>query len=121
MMPNELPPWQMVYDYFSRWSKRGVWEAVLDQLKHTARSHSGRSETPNYGIIDTQGVKTQYASEEPGFDGAKKVKGHKCQSLWMFLEACFIFKYMLPISVKIKDGWTVLPKRWAVERTFLVK
>jgi len=27
MMPNDLPPWQTVYDHFSCWSKRGVWEA----------------------------------------------------------------------------------------------
>ena len=22
------PPWQTVYDHFSQWSKRGVWEAA---------------------------------------------------------------------------------------------
>ena len=32
---------------------------------------------PSYGIIDAQSVKTQYAREERGIDGGKKVKGHK--------------------------------------------
>ena len=32
---------------------------------------------PSYGIIDAQSVKTQYASEERGIDGGKKVKGHQ--------------------------------------------
>jgi putative transposase len=26
LMPNDFPLWQTVYDHFSRWNKRGVWE-----------------------------------------------------------------------------------------------
>jgi putative transposase len=37
----------------------------------------GKSNSPSYGIIDAQSVKTQYASNERGIDGGKKVKGHK--------------------------------------------
>ena len=36
-----------------------------------------RTESPSYGIIDSQSVKTQYPSEARGIDGNKKVKGHK--------------------------------------------
>ena len=166
MMPNDLPPWQTVYDHFSRWSKRGVWELILDDLNHTARCHSGKNQPPSYGIIDAQSVKTQYASEERGIDGGKKVKGHKRHIIVDVLgnllhvqvhaanisdtkAACELFertseKYPsidaysgdagyrgtavtfvketlnmpLHISMKIKDGWAVLPKRWVVERTF---
>jgi putative transposase len=25
MMPNDLPPWQTVYDHFSKWNKLGIW------------------------------------------------------------------------------------------------
>ena len=32
---------------------------------------------PRYGLIDSQSVKTIYASEARGFDGGKKVKGRK--------------------------------------------
>ena len=41
------------------------------------RLKEGRAALPSYGIIDAQSVKTQYASEERGIDGGKKVKGHK--------------------------------------------
>ena len=32
MLPKDFPPWQTVYDHFSQWNKRGVWEAALDEL-----------------------------------------------------------------------------------------
>ena len=77
MLPNDFPPWQTVYDHFSRWSKRGVWESALDQLNTLHRQAHARSVSPSYGIIDAQSVKTEYASEERGIDGGKKVKGRK--------------------------------------------
>lgn len=36
-----------------------------------------RKPGPSYGIIDAQSVKTQYNSDERGFDGGKWIKGHK--------------------------------------------
>ncbi|NOQ77138.1 MAG: transposase [Methylococcaceae bacterium] len=60
--PNDLPPWQTIYDHFSRWSKRGVWELVLDQLHGKASSKVNKTNPPSYGIIDAQSVKTQYSS-----------------------------------------------------------
>ncbi|WP_342450248.1 IS5 family transposase [Thiorhodococcus minor] len=77
MLPNDFPAWQTVYDHFSRWSKRGVWEAALDALNTRRRAKCARAPSPSYGIIDSQSVKTQYASEERGIDVGKKVKGRK--------------------------------------------
>ena len=77
LMPNDFPPWQTVYDHFSRWNKHGVWERALDQVTANRRKKAGRATLPTYGIIDAQSVKTQYDSEERGIDGGKKVKGHK--------------------------------------------
>jgi putative transposase len=36
-----------------------------------------KAPTPTYGIVDSQSVKTVYASDERGIDGGKKVKGRK--------------------------------------------
>ena len=41
------------------------------------RIKAGRNASPSYGIIDSQSVKTIYASEDRGIDGGKKVKGRK--------------------------------------------
>lgn len=77
MMPNDFPPWNTVYDHFRRWNRRGVWEQALDFLNREVRSKQGKKETPTYAIVDSQSVKTQYASQDRGIDGWKKVKGHK--------------------------------------------
>jgi len=77
MLPHDFPPWKTVYDHFRNWNQRGVWEAALDELNALHRKKKGRKEGPSYGIVDSQSVKTQYASEARGFDGHKKVKGRK--------------------------------------------
>jgi putative transposase len=77
MMPNDLPPWETVYDHFSRLCKRGVWEQVLDALNSKHREKEKRKSAPSYTIVDSQSVKTIYDSEDIGFDGGKKGKRKK--------------------------------------------
>lgn len=72
MLPNDFPPWQTVYDHYRRWNQNGTWEKVLDFLNGWSRIDQDRRTSPSYAIVDSQSVKTQYASEERGIDGGKK-------------------------------------------------
>jgi len=38
------------------------------------RKKAGRNPNPTYAIVDSQSVKTVYASEQVGYDGGKKTK-----------------------------------------------
>lgn len=76
-LPKDFPPFPVVYYYFKRWSMKGIWEKVLDQLNKKFRLSRGKKEHPSYGIVDSQSGKTQYGSEDRGIDGGKKIKGHK--------------------------------------------
>lgn len=77
MLPSDFPPWKTVYDHYRNWCLQGVWQKLLDDLTRLHRRKRGRNEKPSYGIIDSQSTKTQYASEERGYDGGKKNKRKK--------------------------------------------
>jgi putative transposase len=78
MLPGDFPNWPIVYYYFSRWKKNGLWEEVHESLVEKIRKREGRDEEPTVGIIDAQSVKnTLVSSEDKGFDAGKKIKGIK--------------------------------------------
>jgi len=58
LLPTEFPPWQTTYGYFRSWSKAGVWQTALTELREQARRAGGREATPSVAIIDSQSVKT---------------------------------------------------------------
>lgn len=80
-LPHEYPPWSSVYYHFSKWSKAGILEKMNTNLCKMDRLKQGRKETPTGALIDSQSVKTAKEACEVGFDGGKKVKGHKRHSL----------------------------------------
>jgi len=71
-MPHDYPHWSTVHSFYYRARKSGIWDKVLKATVVKVRKAAGRSESPTYGIIDSQSSKTVYASEERGFDGGKK-------------------------------------------------
>ena len=77
MLPLDFPPWDTVYDHYRRWNQRGVWEQALDALNERARHKQGKNKPPPYVLVDSQSVTTQYASQDRGTDGKKKIKGRK--------------------------------------------
>lgn len=77
MLPKDFPPWQTVYDHYSNWNRRRVWEAALDELNALHRKENRKAMAPSYGIVDSQSVKTVGCSEGRGIDSGKKVKGRK--------------------------------------------
>jgi len=71
-LPHDYPPWSTVHSFYFRARKSGLWEKVQQAVVEKTRLKAGRSMSPSYGIIDSQSVKTIYASDERGIDGGKK-------------------------------------------------
>ena len=42
-LPKDFPPWQTVYDHYSKWNKRGVWESALKTLTELSRKKRTKS------------------------------------------------------------------------------
>ena len=76
-LPKDYPPHTTVYDWFSKWTKSGLWGRILMRLNERVRVRAGRDPEPSALIIDSQSVKSGGISDEVGFDGGKWVKGRK--------------------------------------------
>ena len=53
LMPNDLPPWEMVYQQTQRWLRAGVFERMVDDLRVLLRLAEGREAEPTAAIFDS--------------------------------------------------------------------
>ncbi len=78
MMPNDLPPWELVYQQTQRWIKAGVFEAMVHDLRQLLRLADGRKPQPSAAILDSRTLQSSPESgERAGYDGAKRKRGSK--------------------------------------------
>ena len=77
-MPNDLPPWEVVYQQSQRWIKAGVFEAMVHDLRVVLRLVEGRRSKPTAAILDSRTIQsTPESGSRAGYDGAKRRKGSK--------------------------------------------
>ncbi len=78
LMPNDLPPWHVVYDQTQRWLKAGVFESMVHDLRMLLRLAEGRNAEPSAAILDSRTLQsTPESGARAGYDGAKRKKGNK--------------------------------------------
>ena len=71
-LPHDFPPYSTVHSFYRRARSSGLWDKILTHLVELTRKNNGKHESPTYSIVDSQSVKTTYASKERGYDGGKK-------------------------------------------------
>ena len=77
-MPNDLPPWEIVYQQAQRWLRAGCFEGLVDDLRCLLRLAAGRGEAPRAAILDSRTLRsTPESGARAGYDGAKRKKGSK--------------------------------------------
>jgi transposase len=78
MMPNDLPPWWVVYQQTQRWLAAGCFAALVDDLGLLLRQAKGRTRQPSAAIFDSRSLQsTPESGSQAGYDGAKRRKGRK--------------------------------------------
>lgn len=78
MMPNDLPPWEAVYQQTQRWLKAAVFETMVHDLRAVLRLALGRKEKPTAAIFDSRTLQsTPESGSRAAYDGAKRRKGSK--------------------------------------------
>lgn len=77
-LPNDFPPFAIVFYYFRRWKKDGTLENLNIALNKKERRRVRKKPTASMLIIDSQSVKiAPFVCKASGVDGNKKVNGRK--------------------------------------------
>lgn len=78
MMPNDLPPWPVVYQQTQRWIRAGCFEMMVEDLRCLLREFAGRKPQPSAMVLDSRTLQsTPESGSRAGYDGAKRRKGSK--------------------------------------------
>jgi transposase len=77
-LPNDLPPWEAVFQQTQRWVAAGCFPAIVHDLRVLLRVDAGRQAEPTAVIWDSRTLQsTPESGGRAGYDGAKRKKGSK--------------------------------------------
>lgn len=78
LLPNDFPPWEIVYQQTQRWLAAGCFEAIAHDLRVVLREAAGRAPQPTAAILDSRTRRsTPESGGHAGYDGAKRTQGSK--------------------------------------------
>ena len=78
MLPNDLPPWEAVYQQSRRWLDAGCFEAMVSDLRSIIRVAQGKQGQPGAVVFDGRTLQSSCESgARVGYDGYKRRNGSK--------------------------------------------
>jgi transposase len=77
LVPHDLAPWSIAYQWFRTWTRDGTWDRVHEVLRDRVRIADGRDPRPSAAVLDSQSAKSSEGGEQIGYDAGKRVRGRK--------------------------------------------
>ena len=77
MLPQDFPRWRTCYNFFRKWTDKGVFCCMMQSLVCIAGESCGKNSAPTVGVMDSQSVRCGLPQSQKGVDGSKKIKGIK--------------------------------------------
>jgi putative transposase len=74
MLPSDFPPWKTVYDHYSHWNRRRIWEKVLDELNSYHRNKTVNLQNRIMGLLTRKALKRLRPASSAGSMAARKPK-----------------------------------------------
>ena len=119
MMPNNFPPWELVYQQTQRWLQAGCFENMVCDLRSIIRVAQGRQDQPSAVILDGRTMQSTCESgPRAGYDGYKRKRGgYTGEDAAQAASNEGIDLLVIKLQ-EAKKGFVLLPRRWVVERSF---
>jgi transposase len=114
-VPVDFPPWDSVYAFYERWSRRGLPAALAARLRERLREIRGRNREPSACVIDSQIVKCAdtVGKATSGYHGGKKITGRGRHAV-VDTEGWLLAIVVTAASVSDKAGAKLLASRLAM-------
>ena len=78
MLPNDLPPWEAVYQQSRRWLDAGCFAAMVSDLRSIIRVAQGKQGQPSAVVLDGRTLQSSCESgPRAGYDGYERHHGSK--------------------------------------------
>ncbi len=78
LLPNDFPPWELVYQQTQRWIRAGCFEAMVSDVRSILRVAQDRRGQPSAVILDGRTLRSTCESgARAGYEGDKRKKGSK--------------------------------------------
>ena len=98
MLPNDLSPWEGVYQQSRRWLDADCFEAMVSDLRSNIRMAQGRNGQPSAVAVDGRTLQSSCeSSPRAGYDGYKRRRGSKV------LMAVDTLGHLLPVLITLAD------------------
>ncbi|MEU2763255.1 MULTISPECIES: transposase [unclassified Streptomyces] len=134
-MPADFPVWDRVYAFFRRWRDKGLAAEFHDRLRDRVRQVAGRDAERTAGIalgllLAVTVTAAAVTDRDAGRDLLVRPRGRHWRITRVWADGGYtgqlvdfarsLLRIALTVVKRSDDasGFTVLPKRWLVERTF---